>query len=128
MHALCKAEMSTYGRQQRSGCRQTCVCCANNCTPGKNIPPIGPSPVFTGTILWWLLHLSRVAQVSTAELEHLFLSSELQVRDQTSDAASPPAAQLLGSTCVPAPASEQHRRKAALKKCGVMNFRLQTSF
>lgn len=37
-----KAEMSTYGRQRGSGCRQTCGCCANNCTPGKRSHPLAP--------------------------------------------------------------------------------------
>lgn len=34
--------------------------------PWKKVPPVGPSPAFPGTILWWPAHLSRVAQVCTA--------------------------------------------------------------
>lgn len=34
--------------------------------PWKKVPPIGPSPAFPGTVLWWPAHLSRVAQVCTA--------------------------------------------------------------
>lgn len=34
--------------------------------PWKKVPPIGPSPAFPGTVARWLAHLSRVAQVRTA--------------------------------------------------------------
>lgn len=62
--------------------------------PWKKVPPIGLSPAFPGTILWWPAHLSRVAQC-------FCLSSKLQGRNQTRDAALPPAAPGLGSASPP---------------------------
>lgn len=76
--------------------------------PWKKVPPIGPSPAFPGTTLWCLAHLSRVAQVCTANQSASgCASSKLQARNQTRDAALPPVVQGLGSPYILAPGASR---------------------
>lgn len=83
--------MSTYGRQQGSGCA-----CAVQTT----------APMEKGTTHWSLSsipwHHPLVASTpQQGGSECFWLSSKLQARNQTRDAASPPAAPGLGSASPP---------------------------
>lgn len=96
--------MSTYGRQQGSGCRQTCMCCANNCTHRKRYHPLAPlqyslAPCSGGqhTSAGWL----RCVQQTSVPL------SKLQERNGTRDACLTSSSLKVGQCLHPCPRVKQ---------------------